>query len=105
MGVITDGKLGCNFARRLKENGYSCVLYNTGLEKLSRTDINCYVSEMHEQEILTSTSAEVMIQLLEKPRRIFIVSRSSSYAKKILDELYDIVEPQDIIVETLCIGL
>ncbi len=100
VGVITDGKLGCNFARRLKENGYSCVLYNTGLEKLSRTDINCYVSEMHEQEILTSTSAEVMIQLLEKPRRIFIVSRSSSYAKQILDELYDIVEPQDIIVDT-----
>ena len=100
VGIITDTELGCNFARRLKGNGYSCVLHNTGLEKMSREDIDRYVSVMHEEEILISTSVEIMLSLLKTPRRIFIISQSKSYAELILKELYDFVEPKDIIVDT-----
>lgn len=100
VGVITDGKLGCNFAKRLKENGYSCVLFNTGLEKMSRVDINSYVSEMQENGIHTATSVEITLSLLEKPRRIFIVSRGNSYAKAILEELYNYADAGDIIIDT-----
>lgn len=100
VGVITDTGLGCNFARRLKENGYSCVLHNTGLEKMSREDIDRYVSVMHEEEILISTSAEIMLNLLKAPRKIFIISQSKSYAETILKELYNFVEANDIIIDT-----
>ncbi|MBE7057903.1 MAG: hypothetical protein E7387_02225 [Ruminococcaceae bacterium] len=100
VGVITDSEIGCNFARRLKGNGYSCVLYNTGLERMSRGEINNYVSDMHQEEILTTTSVEIMLNLLKKPRRIFIVSQSKLYADTVLQELYEFSEANDIIIDT-----
>lgn len=100
VGIITDSELGCNFAMRLKETGYSCVLYHTGIEKMSRDEINKYVAEMQKQGIHTSTSMEITLSLLDCPRRIFIVSRSANYSEKILDEIHDFADEHDIIIDT-----
>ena len=100
VGVITDGELGCNLAFNLSANGYSTVLYNTGLENMLREEINEYVSGIQEMGILASTSAEMTVNLLKKPRVIFVISRSSIYADEILKELYELAEAQDIIIDT-----
>lgn len=100
VGVITDGELGCNLAFNLSANGYSTVLYNTGLENMLREEINQYISEIQEMGILASTSAEMTVNLLKKPKIIFVISRSSIYADEILKELYELAEAQDIIIDT-----
>ena len=100
VGVITDCRIGCNFALRLKENGYSCVLFHTDIEKMSRDNINQYVSQMQEKGIHTATSVETTINLLKTPRRLFLVSKSNLYSESLLRELYDIIEEKDIIIDT-----
>lgn len=100
VGVITDGVLGCNLAYNLSGNGYTTVLYNTGLDRMPRDEINQYISNIQEMGILASTSVEMTANLLKTPRIIFIVSRNSIYADDIIKELHDIVREKDIIVDT-----
>ncbi len=99
VGVITDGELGCNLAFNLSANGYSTVLYNTGLENMRREEINRYVTEIQEMGILASTSLEMTVRLIKTPRVLFLISRSSIYADEILKELYEFAEAQDIIID------
>ncbi|MFR1517491.1 MAG: NAD(P)-binding domain-containing protein [Clostridia bacterium] len=100
VGVITDAELGCNLAFNLCANGYSAVLFNTALENMMREQINDYISGIQEMGILASTSAEMTVNLLKKPRILFIVSRSGIFADEILKELYELAEAEDIIVDT-----
>ena len=100
VGVITDCRIGCNFALSLKENGYSCVLFHTGLEKMSRDDIDNYVSEMQQKGVHTATSVDITINLLKTPRKLFIVSKSSIYSEDILSDLFEIIDDKDIIIDT-----
>ena len=100
VGVITDSRIGCNFALRLKENGYSCVLYHTGIEKMSRDEINKYVSDMQEKGINTATSIDITLSLLKSPKRIFIVSKSSIYSEPLLFEIYEGIDTNDIVIDT-----
>lgn len=100
VGVITDCRIGCNFALSLKENGYSCVLFHTGLEKMSRDDIDNYVSEMQQKGVHTATSVDITINLLKTPRKLFIVSKSSIYSEDILSDLFELIDDKDIIIDT-----
>lgn len=100
VGVITDSRIGCNFALRLKENGYSCVLYHTGIEKMSRDEINKYVSDMQKKGINTATSIDITLSLLKSPKRIFIVSKSSIYSEPLLFEIYEGIDTNDIVIDT-----
>ena len=100
VGVITDGELGCNLALKLSSQGYSTVIYNTDIEAMERNDIDEYIGLMKNNGIIVATSTDVLVNLIEKSRKIFIVSRSSSYAEGILQELIDVAEAGDIIIDT-----
>ena len=100
VGVITDGELGCNIALKLSSEGYSAVVYNTNIETMDREAIDKYTGVMKSNGIMVTTSSDSLINLLEKPRRVFVVSQSSSYAETILQELMEFLEEKDIIIDT-----
>lgn len=100
VGVITDGELGCNLALKLSSQGYSTVIYNTAIETMERNDIDNYINLMKSNGVIVATSTDVLVNLIEKPRKIFVVSRSSSYAEGVLQELIDLAEANDIIIDT-----
>ena len=98
VGVITDGELGCNFALNLSSKGYSAVVYNTDVDSMTRENINNYVKKTQKNGISVATSTEMLINLINNPRIIFIISRKSLYAENILQELFELLESNDIIV-------
>ncbi len=100
VGVITDGELGCNFALNLSSKGYSAVVYNTDVDSMTRENINNYVKKTQKNGISVATSTEMLINLINNPRIIFIISRKSLYAENILQELFELLESNDIIVDT-----
>ena len=100
VGVITDGEAGRNLAFDLSANGYSTVLYNTGLDNMSRDEMNRYIAEIQEMGILASTSSEMTVNLLKAPRILFVVSRSGVFAEEMLRELYELAGEGDILIDT-----
>lgn len=82
-------KRAWNLAFDLSANGYSTVLYNTGLDNMSRDEMNRYIAEIQKMGILASTSSDMTVNLLKSPRILFVVSRSGVFAEEMLRELYE----------------
>jgi 6-phosphogluconate dehydrogenase len=89
LGMIGLGRMGANLVRRLMRDGHRCVVY----------DVNeSAVKALAADGAVASTSLGDLVAKLTKPRVAWLML-PAAVVQPTLDELYDRLEPGDIVID------
>jgi 6-phosphogluconate dehydrogenase len=91
IGVIGLGKMGGNMSRRLMKAGHSCVVF----------DANAKPRDALAKEGATAAQSleDVVKQLKEKPRAIWMMLPAGDITDKTARRLGELLEPDDIVID------
>lgn len=91
IGVIGLGKMGGNMSRRLMKAGHSCVVFDANAKPRN---------ELAKEGASAAQSLEdVVKQLKEKPRAIWLMLPAGNITDKTVRALGELLEPDDIIID------
>lgn len=90
IGMIGLGKMGYNLALNLKDNGYEVIAYNRSPEAIDL---------IKNEGVVGSTNLSEFIELLPKPRIIWIMIPAGKAVDEIIERLTDLVDKGDILMD------
>ncbi len=90
IGMIGLGKMGYNLALNLKDKGYEVVAYNRSSEA---------VDLIKNEGIVGTTNLSEFVELLPKPRIIWIMVPAGEAVDEIIERLADLVDKGDILMD------
>lgn len=90
IGMIGLGKMGYNLALNLKDNGYEVIAYNRSSEA---TDL------IKKEGIVGTTDLYEFIELLPKPRIIWIMLPAGEAVDEMIEKLIKFVDKNDILID------
>ncbi len=95
IGVTGLAVMGRNLARNLARHGHTVALHN---RTQSRTD-DLVAEYGHEGDFVPSTSLEMFVASLERPRRVVIMVKAGDGTDAVIDELVPLLDEGDIVVD------
>lgn len=90
IGMIGLGKMGYNLALNLKDHGYEVIAYNRSQPA---------IESISQEGILGTTDLAEFVGLIPKPRVIWIMIPAGEAVDKMIEELIQLVDPQDILMD------
>lgn len=90
IGMIGLGKMGYNLALNLKDKGYEVVAYNRSSEA---------VDLIKNEGIVGTTNLSEFVELLPKPRIIWIMIPAGEAVDEIIESLTNLVDKGDILMD------
>ena len=90
IGMIGLGKMGYNLALNLKDKGYEVVAYNRSSEA---------VDLIKNEGIIGTTNLSEFVELLPKPRIIWIMIPAGEAVDEIIESLTNLVDKGDILMD------
>ncbi len=94
MGLVGLGVMGQNLALNLAEKGYQVAVFN---RTTSVTDE--FVASHRDMPIVPTGSLQQLVGLLSRPRRVLLMVKAGDPVEQVLDQLWDLLEPGDIIID------
>ncbi|HUY67899.1 MAG TPA: decarboxylating 6-phosphogluconate dehydrogenase [Alphaproteobacteria bacterium] len=91
IGVIGLGKMGGNMSRRLMKAGHSCVVFDANAKPRDAL--------AKEGALAAQSLDDVVKQLKEKPRAIWLMLPAGDITDKTVRRLGELLEPDDIIID------
>ena len=91
IGVIGLGKMGGNMSRRLMKAGHSCVVFDANAKPRDAL--------AKEGALAAQSLEDVVKQLKEKPRAIWVMLPAGDITDKTVQRLGELLEPDDIIID------
>ena len=91
IGVIGLGKMGGNMSRRLMKAGHSCVVFDANAKPRDAL--------AKEGALAAQSLEDVVKQLKEKPRAIWVMLPAGDITDKTVQRLGKLLEPDDIIID------
>jgi 6-phosphogluconate dehydrogenase len=91
IGVIGLGKMGGNMSRRLMKAGHSCVVFDANAKPRDAL--------AKEGALAAQSLEDVVKQLKEKPRAIWVMLPAGDITDKTVRRLGELLEPDDIIID------
>ena len=91
IGVIGLGKMGGNMSRRLMKAGHSCVVFDANAKPRDAL--------AKEGALVAQSLDDVVKQLKEKPRAIWLMLPAGDITDKTVRRLGELLEPDDIIID------
>jgi 6-phosphogluconate dehydrogenase len=99
-GLIGLGVMGKSLARNLANNGFKLSLYNRFLKEKEEQIAEKFI---HEHPELSNCNGfedlSAFVNSLAKPRKIFLMVNAGKITDLVINELADILEPEDIIID------
>lgn len=90
IGMIGLGKMGYNLALNLKDHGYEVIAYNRSQPALDL---------IRGEGVVGTTDLGEFVELLPQPRVIWIMIPAGEAVDKMIDELIQLVDPNDILMD------
>lgn len=90
LGMIGLGRMGANIARRLMRNGHECVVFNRSPEK---------VKQLVEEGAKGAYTIDDFVQKLSTPRAVWLMVPAGDATEKLVEQLAQKLEPEDIIID------
>ncbi|MBM3241108.1 decarboxylating 6-phosphogluconate dehydrogenase [Candidatus Poribacteria bacterium] len=92
IGIIGLGRMGMNIARRLARANHRVVAYNRSPEKT-------YALANEEPKVVAVISLDEISTQLAPPRTVWIMVTAGEATEQMIDELLDILNPNDVIID------
>lgn len=90
IGMIGLGKMGYNLALNLKNNGYEVIAYNRSSQAIDL---------IKKEGVVGTTNLSELIELLPKPRIIWIMITAGEAIDEMIDRLVQLVDKKDILID------
>jgi 6-phosphogluconate dehydrogenase len=94
VGMIGLAVMGANLARNLESKGFECAVFNRTTEVTKK-----FVDEWSEKRFRGTSSLVEFVQVLKKPRIIFVMVKAGAPVDAIVNELKPLVDKGDIILD------
>lgn len=91
LGMIGLGKMGGNMARRLRRAGIDVVGYNRDTEATAALASEC--------GLIAATSAEVLVERLDAPRRVWLMLPAGEVTESYIQQLRGLLGTGDIVID------
>jgi 6-phosphogluconate dehydrogenase len=99
-GLIGLGVMGKSLARNLAGKNFRLSLYNRFVKDSEEKVAENFIKEFHELENCTGfEDIESFVQSLEKPRKIFLMVNAGKVTDLVINQLQEILEPEDVIID------
>jgi 6-phosphogluconate dehydrogenase len=89
LGMVGLGRMGANLVRRLMRDGHECVVYDRNLDT---------VELLSAEGAAGATSLEQFVAQLDPPRAVWVMV-PASITGRVVDELADLLEPDDVVID------
>lgn len=89
LGMIGLGRMGANIVRRISRDGHTAVVYDVNQDS---------VAELEKQGAVGATSLEDFVAKLDVPRTAWVMI-PAALTDKVVDELGELMESDDIIID------
>jgi 6-phosphogluconate dehydrogenase len=89
LGMVGLGRMGAGIVRRLMRDGHDCVVYDVSPDA---------VAELERDGATGTTTLEDFVRALDKPRAAWVMI-PAAITGKIVDELAQLMEPDDVIID------
>ena len=89
IGRIGLGRMGASLARRLANDGHTCVVYDTNADTVEKSTA---------QRVLGSTSMQDLVEKLARPRVVWLMV-PVSVVGRIIEDLAELLDEGDIIID------
>jgi 6-phosphogluconate dehydrogenase len=90
LGMVGLGRMGANMARRLQRGGHQVVAFDLDSAK---------IAELKKEGMSGSDTVAGFVQLLEKPRIVWLMVPSGEATESMVNKLADAFEPGDILID------
>lgn len=90
LGVIGLGKMGYPLALNMKDHGHKVIAYNRSQEKREAIE---------KEGVQVVASIEAMVNLLEKPRTLWLMVPSGDTVDQLIDQLRPLLDEADLIID------
>lgn len=90
IGMVGLGRMGSNMVLRLLKDGHECVVYDLDTKKMKA---------LVERGAQHASSLEEMVQLLRRPRSLWIMLPAGKPTEEVFESLAGLMEPEDLIVD------
>ncbi len=94
LGFIGLGKMGSRMVEKLLKEGHEVIVWNRTLDKAEQLQ-----NQTQSSNLRVAKSVAELVQSLEKPRVIWSMLPAGEATQIILDELFDLVEENDIVID------
>ena len=99
-GLIGLGVMGKSLARNLSQKGFKLSLFNRFVEGIEENVANNFIAEYSELDNCNGfENLCEFVESLEKPRKIFLMVNAGLVTDLVINELIDILEPNDVIID------
>lgn len=95
IGLIGLAVMGENLVMNMESKGFRVAVFNRTTEK-----VDAFISGLGAgKKIIGCHSLQEMVDVLEKPRKVFMMIRAGESVDHMIDELLKVLEPGDIIID------
>lgn len=95
IGMIGLAVMGENLALNMERNGYTVAVWNYETEIME----NFVSGRGKDKKFLASATLEEFVENLERPRKIMMMIRAGNPVDLVIEQLFPLLEPGDIIID------
>ena len=95
IGLIGLAVMGENLVMNMESKGFTIAVYNRSTEKVD----NYINGRAKGKKIIGCRSVEVLVQALEKPRKVMMMIRAGQAVDDMISQLLPLLEPGDVIID------